>query len=94
MDLVKVEGQRKNHNVLMYTISTCGWCKMTKQFMKDHSVEHEYIDVDLCSKKDREKIHQDIRRRGGRLSFPTIIIDDKILITGFRKKEIEEVLGL
>jgi glutaredoxin len=78
----------------MYTISTCGWCKQTKKFMKDKGVEHEYIDVDLCSDKDRNTIHDDIQRRGGALTFPTIIVDDKVLISGFRVKEIEEALEL
>ena len=91
---VKVPGQRKNHTVLMYTISTCGWCKQCKQFMKDKGVQHEYIDVDLCTEKDRNTIHDEIKRRGGALSFPTIIIDGKKLITGFRQKEIEEALEL
>jgi len=94
MNRVVVPGKRKNHKVLMYTISTCGWCKQTKQFMKDKGVQHEYIDVDLCNDKDRDAIHDEIQRRGGSLSFPTIIIDDKKLITGFRQKEIEEALGL
>ncbi|MFX1561753.1 MAG: glutaredoxin family protein [Promethearchaeota archaeon] len=94
MNRVKVEGKKRNHSVVMYTISTCGWCRMTKQFMKDNGVEHEYIDVDLCNDKDQEEIYQDIKRRGGRPSFPTIIIDDKILITGFRKEDIREALGL
>jgi glutaredoxin-like protein NrdH len=94
MKPVKVPGKRKNHKVVMYTISTCGWCKQTKQFMKEKGVEHEYVDVDLCNEKERDAIHDEIQRRGGALSFPTIIIDDKKLITGFRPKDIEEALEL
>jgi glutaredoxin len=94
MTLVKVEGKRRDHHVLMYTISTCGWCKKTKQLMKDKNVEHEYIDVDKVDREERDRIHKDIQRRGGRLSFPTIIIDDTILITGFRPDEIKKALGL
>ena len=84
MDTVKVDGKRKDHQVFMYTISTCGFCKRTKQFMKDKDVEHEYIDVDKVSKEERDTIHKDIKNRGGRLAFPTIIIDNTMLITGFR----------
>ena len=78
----------------MFTISTCGWCKQTKQFMKRNEIEHEFIDVDKLKEKDREVVYKDIRGRGGRLSFPTIIIDNKSLITGFRKDEISKALGL
>jgi glutaredoxin len=94
MELVKVPGKNKKHKVFLYAISTCAWCKMTKQFLKDNDVEHEYVDVDLCSQKDREKIRKDIENRGGEPNYPIIIIDDKVLIMGFRKDKIKEALKL
>ncbi len=92
MDIVKVPGKNNKHRVMMYAISTCAWCKMTKKFLKDNEVEFEYVDVDLCSDEDHEKITQDILSRGGELSYPTIIVDGKTVITGFRKDKISEVL--
>jgi len=92
MSLVKVLGKNRKHKVLLYAISTCAWCNLTKQFFRDNKIEYEYVDVDLCSEKDRERIRRDILNRGGDLSYPTIIIDDEILITGFRKDEIKKAL--
>lgn len=94
MNLVKVSGENHKHKVLMYTLSTCAWCKLTKQFLKDNNIEYEYVDVDLCSEEDKEKIRQDIQRRGGRLSYPTIVIDGKKVITGFYKESLMEALGI
>jgi glutaredoxin len=94
MNSVKVPGKNKKHKVLMYALSTCAWCKMEKQFLKDNGIEYEYVDVDLCNKEDREKIIGDIKRRGGELSYPTLIIDDKNLISGFRKDEIRKALEI
>jgi glutaredoxin len=94
MKLVKVPGKNKKHKVLMYALSTCAWCKMQKQFLKDSSVEYEYVDVDLCNEKDREKIRGDILKRGGELNYPTLIIDDKNLISGFRKDKIQKALEI
>ena len=94
MNLVKVPGKNKKHKVLMYALSTCAWCKMQKQFLKDNSVEYEYVDVDLCNERDREKIRGDILKRGGELSYPTLIIDDKNLISGFRKDKIQKALEI
>ena len=93
MEKTKVPGKNKTHKVLMYAISTCAWCKKTKKFLVDMSVEYEYIDVDLCTEEDRQKIRNDIRHRGGPLSYPTIIVDDKKIITGFSPDEIKEALG-
>ena len=94
MNVVKVPGINKTHHVLMYAISTCAWCKRAKRFLRDHNIEYEYIDVDLGSKEDREKIRSDILRRQGRLSYPTIIIDDTILITGYNEDRIKKVLEI
>jgi len=94
MNLVKVPGKNNKHKVLLYALSTCAWCKMEKQFLKDSSVEFEYVDVDLCNEKDREKIRGDILRRGGELNYPTLIIDDKVLITGFRKDKMMKALKI
>jgi len=94
MEPVKVLGENNDHKVLMYALSTCVWCKLTKQFLRDNKIAYEYVDVDLCSEKDREKVKRDIQSRGGDLSYPTLIIDDNVLITGFRKDMIKEALAL
>jgi len=94
MKSVKVPGKNNRHKVLMYALSTCAWCKLTKKFLADNKIEYEYVDVDLCSQKDRELVRKDIQSHGGETSYPTIIIDDKILITGFRRDKISEVLGI
>ncbi len=94
MDKVKVPGKNNKHKVFLYALSTCGWCKLTKQFLKDSDIEFEYVDVDLCNDEDKEKVRKDILNRGRSLSYPTIIIDNKVLITGFRKDKLKESLKI
>jgi glutaredoxin-like protein NrdH len=94
MDVIKVQGKNNKHKVLVYALSTCAWCKLMKQFLKDNHVEYEYVDVDLTNDEDKVKIKQEILRRGGELSYPTIIIDSEILVTGFRKDKLKETLEL
>lgn len=94
MKTVRVHGKRHNHKILVYAISTCAWCRKAKNFLKDNDIEYEYVDVDMCSNEDREKIREDILKMGGRSSFPTIIIDDKILITGFHEEDLKKALEI
>jgi len=94
MNKIKVEGKNKNHRILIYAISTCAWCKMTKQFLKDNDVEYEYVDVDLEGEEDHGKIREEIASLGGSPSYPTIIVDGKTVITGFRKDKLKEVLDI
>lgn len=92
METVKVPGKNSKHRVLLYAISTCAWCRRAKNFLKDNNIEYEYVDVDLCSKEDRETIRQDILGRGGRLVYPTFIVDGEILITGIHEDKLKEIL--
>jgi glutaredoxin len=94
MKITKVEGRNKKHHVLMYALSTCAWCKRTKQFLKNNEVEYEYVDIDLATQEDKEKIRQDIVNHGGNLSYPTIIVDNKRLITGYDEAQIREALEI
>ena len=88
MKIVKVPGENKKHKVLLYAISTCAWCRKTKDFLKKNNFEYEYVDVDFCSLEDREKVRNEILRMGGRLSYPAIIIDEKTVINGFHEDKI------
>jgi glutaredoxin len=90
----RVAGKNNKHKVLIYALSTCIWCKKTKQLMNDNSVEYEYIDIDLCTEKEKAEIRKDIVKRGGTIGFPCTIIDDKTVINGFREDQIKEALGL
>ncbi len=94
MNISKVDGKNTKHKVFVYALSTCVWCKMTKQFLKDNSVAFEYVDVDLCTEEDKQKIREDINKRGGPLSYPTTIIDDAKIVTGFRKDLLKKELEL
>ena len=94
MQFSKVSGQKRQHKVILYALSTCAWCKMTKQFLKDNDIEFEYVDIDLCEEEDKQKIRDHIQSKGGPLSYPTMIVDDKVVITGFRTDKIKEALEL
>jgi len=94
MNISKVSGKNSKHQVLIYALSTCVWCKMTKQYLKDNEVEFEFVDVDLSTEADRDKIRKHIQDLGGSLSYPTIIVDSKKVITGFRKDLLKKELEL
>ena len=94
MQFSKVSGKKTDHKVTVYALSTCVWCKMTKQFLNDNGVEYEFVDVDLLDEDDKRKVHEAIMSKGGSLSYPTTIVDDKTVITGFRKDLLKGALGV
>jgi glutaredoxin len=93
MNVVKVLGEKKNHKVFVYALSTCAWCKRTKQYLKDCKVHYEYVDVDLANPEDQKKIEEELRKWKCQ-AFPAVLIDGKRLIVGFKVDEIKEALEL
>jgi len=94
MNISKVSGKNNKHRVLVYALSTCVWCKLTKEFLNENNVEYEFVDVDLAEEEDKQKIRDKIVEKGGMLSYPTTIVDDRVLITGFRKDKLKEALEI
>ncbi|MBI5000712.1 MAG: glutaredoxin family protein [Euryarchaeota archaeon] len=89
----RVEG-RDAGDVLIYALSTCGWCKRTKLYLKRHGIAYSYIDVDLLGDKDREETMKEVTKWNPRCSLPTIVLGNKKAIVGFKEKEMAEALKL
>ena len=56
-------------------------------------MKYEFTGVDLLTSDEKAAVLEEVRRFNPGLSFPTIIIGDKVIV-GFREKEIREALGL
>lgn len=93
MNCEKVPGSHKEHHVKIYTLSTCVWCKKTKELLKALDVEYEYIDVDMLSGSDLDEATEEVKKYNPHRSFPTIVVDDgKHVIIGFNEPEIRKTI--
>ena len=86
-----VEGENKG-KIMLYALSTCGWCRKTKELLNELGVEYEYIYVDLLEDEDEDTAMDEVKKWNPRLSFPTLVIGDRCIV-GFKEDEIREVLG-
>ena len=93
MNPVKVEGKRSEPKLFLYTLSTCGWCKKTKELLKENGMAYEYVDVDKVTKDEQKEVIADLKERDVPLAFPVIIVDDEQVISGFKKQAIEEAIA-
>ncbi len=89
MTFKTVEGTYKG-KIVLYALSTCMWCRMTKDLLKDLGVAYHYVDVDLLEAAEKETARQEIRKWNPKGSYPTIVIDDRTCISGFDEAEIRE----
>ena len=79
-------------DILIYALSTCVWFGKTKQLLKDMGVEYSYIDVDLLEGDEKKKIEDEMKKWNPRCSFPTLVINNKKCIVGYKEDEIRQEL--
>lgn len=91
MDLKHVPGKNLGH-IILYALSTCPWCKKTKQLLSDMGVEYDYADVDLMTADEKDKTMRIVEKWNPRCSFPTLVINDNKCIIGFQEDEIRKAL--
>jgi glutaredoxin len=86
-----VEGENRGE-VKLYGLSTCLWCMRTKKLLDKLGVAYQYVDVDLQSKEEQQKIMEKVKQYNRLGSFPTIIINDACIV-GYREDDIKGALG-
>jgi glutaredoxin-like protein NrdH len=84
---------KKKGNIILYALSTCGWCKKTKTLLNDLQADYHYVDVDLLAEVDKDKAVKEIAKWNPACSFPTLVIDNDKCIVGFKEQEIRELLA-
>ncbi len=89
-----IPGSRNEHHVAFYGLSTCIWCRRTRQFLESEKVEFEYVYVDLLHGQEREETVTTIKQWNPSVSFPTIVVDDERCVVGFKPDKLKEVLEL
>jgi len=78
--------------VKVYALSTCIHCRHAKEYLDEHHIPFECVHVDTLLGDQRKSIMADLGKLNPALSFPTILIGDKVIV-GFRRDEIEQALG-
>jgi glutaredoxin-like protein NrdH len=93
MDIINITGLDKG-NIMIYALSTCGWCKKTKEFLKESNIAYQFVDVDLLDQQAQQQAITEIKKWNPACSFPTMIINNESCIIGFNIDKIKETLDL
>ena len=72
--------------VIVYSTSTCPYCVMAKQWLKEKKVEFDDINVGIDQAKAKEMI-----QKSGQMGVPVIDVDGDVII-GFDRPKIEASL--
>ena len=91
MTVVHVPG-KKSANLMLYALSTCVWCQKTKQFLDELGVAYDYEYIDNLEGDLRDKAMDKVKVWNPKCTFPTLVIDNKKCIVGFKEEEIREAV--
>lgn len=74
--------------IKVYSTPTCPYCHLLKDYLKEHKMEFDDIDVSVDQKAAKEMVD-----KSGQMGVPVIAIDDKYIV-GFDKEKIDSVLKI
>jgi len=74
--------------VKVYSTSECPYCVMAKDFLKEHNIEFEDINV-----QENHEAADEMVKKSGQTSVPVIDVDGEIII-GFDKEKLKKALKL
>ena len=80
--------------VKLYALSTCGWCKKTKELLDTNGVEYDLVYVDLLDGDEKETILAEVCKWNPRASFPTVVVNESESVAGFKEERLRELLGI
>lgn len=92
MPVEHVAGRNAGH-VMLYALSTCGWCRKTKELLDSLGIEYDYLYVDRAQGGEKESAMRAASACSASPSFPTIVLDGGKCIIGYREAEIREALA-
>ncbi len=78
-------------NIVLYALSTCIWCKKTKELLNRLRVSYDYIDVDLATREEKHEVRLEMKKWAGKITYPFIIVNNTRCITGFEEEQIREI---
>ncbi len=74
--------------VKVYSTPVCPYCVTLKEFLKEHNIEFEDIDV-----SSDEKARDEMVKKSGQMGVPVTDINGEVIV-GFDKERISKALGI
>lgn len=77
-------------SIILYALSTCGWCKKVRNLLEQKGIRYQYVHVDQLTDLENLQVSQEIEKWNSDLSFPTLVLHDSSCIIGYQEQEISD----
>jgi len=79
---------KKTPKVVIFTTSSCPWCRKAKEYLKAHKIPFKEVNVQRNPSAAR-----DLVRMTGQTGVPVLLINNRPVV-GFNKPMIDRLLGI
>ena len=77
---------------MLFTLSTCQWCRKTKALLTDLGLGYNFVDVDLLEGADQDDAYAAMEKIDPASGFPLAIINDgDQIISGYNESQIKKL---
>lgn len=87
-----IEGENRG-DVRLYALSTCIWCRKTRELLNELGVDYHKVEVDLLEREEKDEAMEEVKKWNPDCSFPTLVINGQQCIVGYKPDDIREALG-
>jgi glutaredoxin-like protein NrdH len=95
LDYTSVPGSRSEHEITVYALSTCGFCKRAIAFLNTRGIAYRYVYLDLIPLETKAEAKKALKARyKDDIAFPFTVIDGDRHLVGFIEPDWVATLGL
>jgi len=80
------------NKIILYSLSTCPWCRKAKKFFIERNVHFDFIDYDLADEKTQKFMNESMSIHKAQ-NFPFAMINGEA-VAGYNPDHYAKLLGL
>ena len=79
--------------VYVYALSTCPWCRKTRQWLDDNKIPYEAVDVDKLPDDEQDAVADKAFELSGGRRYPVVVIHGEVVVGFSPDKFLEHLKG-
>jgi glutaredoxin len=80
-------------DVYVYALSTCPWCRKTRQWLDDSKIPYEWVEVDTLAQDEQDRAAEKAYQLSGGRRYPVVVINGEVVVGYSPDKFLEHLKG-
>jgi glutaredoxin-like protein NrdH len=95
LNYTDVPGGKADHEITVYALSTCGFCKRALAYLNDKGISYRYLYMDHIPLEKKNEVKKILKERFKvDIAFPFAVVDGDKHLVGFIEPDWTRTLGV